>query len=158
MLHSVPTQVNALMSTVMMNHPNSMDVVVYRKHITRADQQWSGQPTIGGMTSLSSTDEEQFEYARLGRGYAMPAESFQGARMVKSGDANIGGVEEFRFCLQCAPGEDWVPKDHDVFFVLLEGTEDGPSFAFEIVGIESTSNIPPFNLRYICNRRDGLFD
>ena len=28
--------------------------------------------------------------------------------------------------------------------------------AFEVVGIETTVNIPPFTTRYICNRRDDL--
>lgn len=159
MLHSVPNAINALASQVMAHHPNSMDIVLYRKAVTRTAPFIAGQPTIGGMTSLSSTDEEQIEYIRLGRGHAIPAEPFQASRMVKSTDANLGQPEA-RFIIQSVhPSghqDHFTPKDHDVFLVLIDGTEDGPAFAYEIVSTETTTNIYPFNIRYVCQLRDDV--
>ena len=52
---------------------------------------------------------------------------------------------------------DWFDvRNHDVMYLLLGTGPDAPRLAFEIVGTETTSNIPPFTTRYITNRRDDL--
>jgi hypothetical protein len=43
-------------------------------------------------------------------------------------------------------------KKNDVMYLVLVNVR----LAFEIVSIETTSNIPPHTQRYVCNRRDDL--
>lgn len=161
MLTNVPNAINRMARNVVMNHPNSFNCQVFRKSVTRtAPEAMGGAPTMGGLGVLDSMDEEQFEYRHLGNGYALPAEGFAPAPMVKRGDANIGAGEEFRFLVE--PEEqsghpDWFDlRSHDVVYLLLGSEPDAARLAFEVVGIETTSNIPPYTTRYIMNRRDDL--
>lgn len=160
MLYSVPDNFNKFARNVVMTHPNSMPAVMYRKTNTRPDEKLNSVPSMGGIGVLSSTDEEQFDYNRIGPCRVLPAEPFQAAPMAKSRDANIGAVDEYRFMIEplhpSGHAEWFLPKNHDVFYLLLTGDEAGPSIAFEIVAEETTSNIPPFTQRYVCNRRDEL--
>src|SRR5690242_10757353 len=101
MLNNVPEAINRMTRNVVMNHPNTYSVQVFRKTITRtAPDTVAGAPTMGGLGVLDSMDEEQFEYAFLGNGFAMPAEGFAPAPMVKRGDANIYAGDEFRFLIE----------------------------------------------------------
>lgn len=162
MLTNVPDGINRMARNVVMNHPNTFNCEMYRKTITRtAPDAVAGAPTMGGLGVLDSMDEEQFEYAFLGYGHALPADGgFSPAPMVKRGDANIGSGDEFRFLIE--PEEpsghpDWFDvRSHDVMYVLLGTGENPPKLAFEVVGIETTSNIPPCTTRYITNRRNDL--
>lgn len=161
MLTNVPAAVNRMARNVVVNHPNTFNCQVFRKTTTRtAPDTVDGNPTLGGLAVLDTMDEEQFEYNFIGNGYALPADGFAAAPMVDRQDANIGSGEEFRFLIE--PEEpsghpEWFDvRSHDVVFLLLG---DGPSparLAFEVVGIETTSNIPPYTTRYITNRRDDL--
>lgn len=160
MLTSVPTAINRMLRNVVLNHPNSFNCQVFRKTVTRAAPVVSGAPTLGGMGVMSSEDEEQIEYAWVGNGYALQAESFQASAMMEQGDANNGSGTEFRLLVEPEeptgmPGN-FIPQKNDVVYLLL-GVEPGsPKIAFEIVGIEAVLNIPPFCTRFIANRRDDL--
>ncbi len=161
MLNNVPTGINRMARNVVMNHPNAMNCEVYRKTVTRtAPDTVAGAPTMGGLGVLDSMDEEQYEYTFLGYGHALPADGFAPAPMVKRGVANIGSGEEFRCLIE--PEEpsgdpDWFDvRSHDVMYLLLGTGDTPPKMAFEVVGIETTSNIPPFTTRYITNRRNDL--
>ena len=97
MLNNVPEAINRMTRNVVMNHPNTYSVQVFRKTITRtAPDTFAGAPTIGGQRVLDSMDEA-VQYAFLGNGFTMPAEGFAPAPMVKRGDANIYAGDEFRF-------------------------------------------------------------
>ena len=50
------------------------------------------------------------------------------------------------------------PKKNDVFYVVFGDIqdEDAPRIAYEIIGVETTVNVPPYVPRYVCNRRDDL--
>jgi hypothetical protein len=161
MLNNVPETINRMTRNVVANHPNTFNCQVFRKAVTRqAPDAANGNPTMGGLGVLSSADEEEFEYAFIGNGYALPADGFSPAPMVDRGDANIGPADEFRFLIE--PEEpsghpDWFDvRKHDVVYLLLGAGKGAPMLAFEVVGIETTSNIPPFTTRYIANRRDDL--
>lgn len=161
MLSNVPSAVNRMARNVVANHPNTFNCQVFRKTVTRAaDGSVAGSPALGGLGVLDSMDEEQFEYAFLGNGYALPADGFSPAPMVKRGDAHIGAADEFRFLIE--PEEpsghpDWFGvRSHDVVYLLLGEGPGAARLAFEIVGTETTSNIPPYTTRYIANRRDDL--
>lgn len=161
MLTNVPDGINRMTRNVIINHPNTFNCQVFRKIVTRtAPDAIAGAPTMGGLGVLDLMDEESFEYAFLGNGFSMPAEGFAPAPMVNRGDANIGSGDEFRFLIE--PEEpsghaDWFDvRRQDVMYLLLGVGPEAPRLAFEIVGTETTSNIPPFTTRYIANLRDDL--
>lgn len=161
MLNNVPQAINQLARNVVINHPNTFNCQVFRKTVKRAAPQTvGGLPTLGGLGVLDSMDEEDYEYTPLGHGHALPAEGFAPSPMMKRGDANIGPGDEFRFLIepeeQSGHHEFFIPRNHDVVYLLLGTDPQPPKVAFEIVGEETTSNIPPYTTRYICNRRDDL--
>lgn len=161
MLTNVPTQINRLARNVVINHPNTFNCQVFRKVITRKEpESVGGLPTLGGLGELNGNDEEAFSYTWVGNGYAMPAEQFGASGMMDRGDANNGSANELRFLIEPedGPGQPghFTPKKEDVMYLLLGVGLDAAKLAFEIVDIETTSNIPPFTQRFITNRRDDL--
>ena len=162
MLHNVPSAINRLARNVVMNHPNAFNCQVYRRTVTRTEggNEVGGLPTLGGLGEINGNDEEQFSYDWVGNGYMLPAEQFQASSMMDRRDANNGAQNEFRFLVEPEepegqPGH-FVPKKDDVIYMLLGTDLTAAKLAFEIVDIETTTNIPPFTQRYICNRRDDL--
>jgi hypothetical protein len=112
----------------------------------------SGLPTLGGMGVMSSDDEESIEWDLLGNGYALPANPFGASPMMDRQDANNGSQDESIFLIEPEDPGLFVPKKHDVIYLVL----DDVRLAHEIVSVETTSNIPPYTQRYVCNRRDDL--
>ena len=52
---------------------------------------------------------------------------------------------------------DWFDvRKHDVIYLVLGAGPTPPMIAFEVVGTETTTNIPPYTTRFVCNRRDDL--
>lgn len=160
MLTNVPAAVNRMARNVVINHPNTYNCQVFRKTVTRPGADAGGLPVLGGLGVLSSDDEEQFTYAWIGNGFALPVENFQPASMMDRGDANNDTGTEFKFLIEPedAAGQlgSFTPDKNDVVYLLLG---DGPSpakLAFEIIGIEAVLNIPPYTTRFIVNRRDDL--
>lgn len=164
MLNNVPLQTQMLAHRVVVRHPNSMTAVLYRKRSNRTDPLHSGNPTMGGLAVLSSTDEEDYTYDRKGIVAMLPVvDRFAPSVMQKSMDVSVGdGNIEARYLIvsihDSAHPEYVKPKDHDIVFVLMTGEEDGPKFAFEIVKTETTLNVPPFTERYVLNRREDLLE
>jgi len=161
MLTNVPNAINRMTRNVVMNHPNTFNCQVFRKTITRAEQETvDGNPTLGGLGVLDTMDEEQFEYEFIGNGFALPADGFSPAPMMDRRDANIGAGDEFRFLVepegQSGSAEWFDLRTHDVVYLLLDTGPAPAKLAFEVVGTETTSNIPPYTTRYITNRRDDL--
>jgi len=158
MLTNVPQSINRMARNVVINHPNTFNCEVYRKTVTRqSEAPVGGLPTMGGLGVLDSMDEEQFEYAFMGFGYALPADGgFAPAPMVRRGDANIGSGDEFRFLIEPEEPDEFDVREHDVLYLRLGVGTKVPKVAYEIVAIETTSNIPPYTTRYIANRRNDL--
>ncbi len=157
MLNNVPQAMNRMARNVIINHPNTVSCKVLRKLVTRAGVPVGGLRTLGGLGVLNSDDEESLDWEFIGNGYAMPAEPFSPSPMMDRQDANNGSGNEFRFLIEpeAAPGTpEWFDiKTHDVFYLLLG---DAVELAFEVVGVETTINIPPYTTRYVANRRDDL--
>lgn len=166
MISNVSKGVNALTRNVVINHPNTFFCEVYGKKILRKDPNEipgviAGDPTWGGMGQLDDADEEDYEYEFKGNGYALPAEGFSPAPMVDHNDANIGPAPEFRFLIVPEAensGEEgfFDLSTHDIVLIPIGSGELWARLAFEVVGRETTMNIPPFCVRYVCNRRDDL--
>lgn len=154
MLNSVPIAVNSLSRQLVINHPNSYNAVMVRKRVTRdGDGIIGGLPTIGGLGVISSEDEESIEWDLLGNAYAKETETFTIGRMMDRQDANNGGIDEYRFLIEPEILGDFIVKKNDVMYLIIDSSI---RLAFEVVGIETTGNIPPYTQKFICNRRDDL--
>jgi len=153
MLNNIPTAINRMARNIVINHPNAYNIIAVRKRVTRAsDSSVGGLPTMGGMGVINSDDEESVEWDLLGNGYALPANPFSPSQMMDRQDANNGFQDESIFLIEPEDPELFLLQKHDVIYLIL----DDIRLAFEIEGIETTSNIPPYTQRYICNRRDDL--
>lgn len=157
MLNNVPTSINKQVRNVVMNHPNRFLAVMVRKTVTRAsDSELMGLPTIGGLGVLSSEDEESVAFESLGNAYALRADGmFAPAIMMERQDANNGSSDNFVFLIEPEDVNAFEIKKNDLLYLDLDGQRT-VMVAFEIVVIETTTNIPPYTKRYICNRRDDL--
>lgn len=161
MLHAVPHRINALTRNVVRHHPNTFNCRVFREVVERAEAtSVGGLPTMGGLGVLDAEDEAQVRHDFIGSGFALPAEGFAPSPMMRAGDANFGPANEFRFLIEPEadsgmPG--WFDvRTHDVVYLVLGTGRVPPMIAFEVVGTETTTNLPPFTTRYVCNRRDDL--
>ena len=153
MLNNVPIAINRMARNVVINHPNAYNCELIRQRVTRASDEISGGlPTLGGMGVMSSDDEESVEWDVLGNGYALPVDPFSASVMMDRQDANNGAEDESRFLIEPEAAGDFAPKKHDVVFLVMGDVR----LAYEIIKVETTSNIPPFTQRYVCNRRDEL--
>lgn len=154
MLNNVPIVINRMVRNVVINHPNSANVVCIRKVVAVPSDETlvAGLPTIGGLGVISSYDESDITWTPLGNGFALRADKFEPSLMMDREDANNGEGDEFRYLIEPeTPGAFTLQKD-DAFYIII-----GPvRLAYEIINIETTSNIPPFTLRYICNRRNDI--
>ncbi len=161
MLHNVPTQIARMNRAVVMNHPNSFSCEVWRKEVLRkADDEFAGKPTFGGIGVIDSGDEEDYKYNFLGTGCLLPAEQFQPAPVNDAQDANVGADNEFLFIIvseaQTSEEGYFEIQNHDVVFVLLGECPNQAKLAYEVIGLETTINISPYVQRYRCNRRGDM--
>lgn len=158
MLNNVPAAVSKMARNVVINHPNTWECQIYRKSVNRVGGALvGGLPTLGGMAVLNSEDEEDISYTHLGNGYALEAEMFSPSAMMDRQDANNGANTEFKFLIEPEfitgmPGNFDV-RNNDVMVLVFT---DNVKLSFEIVGVETTLNIPPYVTRYIANRRGDL--
>ena len=164
MLEKIADQINAMTRNVVIRHPNTLNCLVYgMKVIRRGQDQYAGLPTMGGMGVMDEDDEVDYDYELKGWGYALPIDQFTPAPMVDRNDANTGPEDEFRFLImpeaQSGEKDFFTVSTHDIVMLILgmpEEVNTCPKLAFEVVGRETTTNVPPYNIRYVCNRRDDL--
>jgi len=153
MLNNVPNAVNRLARNVVINHPNSYNSVMMRKVINRvAAESIGGAPTLGGLAVISSDDEDDISWEILGNSFTLPVGEFEDSKMMDRQDANNGAIDEYRFLIEPEVVNGFVIKKDDVMYLTIGAVR----LAYEIIGIETTSNIPPYTKRYVCNRRDDL--
>lgn len=155
MLNNIPKGINRATRNNVIRHPNSNNCQIFRPSVNRsAPDEVGGMPTMGGMGVLSFDDEEDVAWAFVGNGYVLQVDGFSPAQMTDRQDANNGFQDEFRFLLEPeSEVPEAYPQKHDVVMVLITTVV---RLAFEIVAIETTSNIPPYTQRYVCNRRADL--
>jgi hypothetical protein len=152
-LTNIPTAINNVVRNVIIHHPNTYGCVVVRKRVMRTGpESVGGLPTMGGMAVISADDEEDIAWDLLGNGYAMKAEPFAASQMMDRRDANNGYADEVLYLVIPETIGAFVPSKNDVFYLIIGNTR----LAHEIVAVETTSDIPPFTQRFVCNRRDDL--
>lgn len=153
MLNSVPSSVNAMARSVIENHPNTLNCQVFRRKLNRTEPLVGGIPTLGGLGVLDSEDEENIDYEWIGNGYALQAEPFNPSQTMDRQDANNSYADEIRFLIIPEDVDGFEVKKHDVIYLLIG---DIVKLAWEVSGIETVINIPPYTKRYIMNRRNDL--
>lgn len=161
MLNNVPAGIGAMARNVIINHPNTFNIEVYRRKLGRTSADTvAGAPTLGGMMVMSNDDEHDITWSLVGLGYALPAEQFQQSQMMDRRDATNGYADEIRFLLE--PEEmqgdagGFEIQKKDVFYMLVGVGEKAAKLAYEIVEVEAVINLPPFVPRYVVNRRSDL--
>lgn len=160
MLCNVPSAINRLTRNIVINHPNSWRCQIFRKQTQIHNV---GKDTIGGLGVLSTEDADDITYEYLGGGYALKAEAFNSsAQLVNNYDANIGedGKTQYLFLIEpdAIAGESnyFQIKERDIMMLVIHENAENDTMiklAYEIVGMETTTDIPPFCTRYICNKR-----
>jgi len=154
MLTNVPSAINQLARNVVLNHPNSYLGELYRQVVNRiSDTTAGGAPTKGGMMVLSSDDESDLSWTLMGNIYVLELDQFEPAMMMDRQDANNGSIDEFRFLIEAETLAEFEINKRDVIYTNKNGLI---KLAFQVVDIETTSNIPPYTQRYVCNRRNDL--
>ena len=163
MLHNVPDTINRLSRLTVLNHPNAWGAFILRKRVDRIGTATvGGLPTLGGLAVLSSEDEEKIAYDHVGNVSALSAELFTSPSSIQDRrDLSMGAIDEYRFLIEPEPEpgtSEWFEvKNRDIMYLVLGvDFETAPKAAYEIVDIETTSNIPPYTQRYVCNRRSEM--
>lgn len=164
MLTNVPTQINRSARLVTLRHPNGMDCTVWRKQVNRTSEADpatapDGSATIGGLGVLDSEDEADYEFTELGDARIVFTGQFATAgNNWMDDDQGINYQEQPVVALiECVVGPDdkgyFLPDKHDMVTV-----EPGAGLAlgYEIVGISSNLNIPPYVRQYaLIPRQDS---
>ena len=165
MLTSVPQAINQSSRQVVLRHPNSQDVTVYRKVIKRVETEPStgdpsemgGYPTQGGMGILSAEDEADFEYIARGPGRMMSVGGqFAAQEMIRRDNGLVAEAQrEVLIEAVADPGKPgyFVADSSDLVCVIIG---PGVVLAFEVVDVVGDVNIPPYTRRLVLNPRDDL--
>lgn len=156
----IPRNTNKAARMVVLRHPSSTEVVVFRRVLLRTDPggTMGGLPTLGGMGVLEQEDEDSYDVQELGPGRLLPCEAFTPSEMVDRNDGINAAEGVLSYALiepTAAEGEagHFEVKSRDlVFLVVWEGVYVG----YEVVGRETNINIPPFSRRYVLAKRDDL--
>lgn len=157
MLNGVPAQINRSARLVTLRHPNAMDCTVWGKTIKRtADETMGGLPTIGGVGLLDGEDEADYEYTERGDAKVVFTGQYvgEGANWVDGDNGIIYGAAPTEVLVECIldPSDEnyFVPAKPDIISVEPGA---GVVLIYEILGENSTVNLPPYTRRFIVAAR-----
>lgn len=163
MLTNVSEGMQGMALQVVRNHPNSWDVQVLRKVVTRTEETGAmgGAPNMGGIGVLDSQDENDYTYEFLSYAHALKGEQFQPGNMTDRLDMPIGGMEEFTYMLAPSKEADGTIKalgfkTKDLVLFVLGIGADAPRAAYEVASVDATCELPPHLPRYVLNRRADM--
>ena len=153
----IPITINRAARAVVLNNPNSFHANCIRKVFNRPEPIVMGLPTLGGLGVVSQDDEYDVDFISLGNAYAYQV-GFQAAQMMDRLDANNGDGNEFIFLIEpeflLPDSRGFELKKGDIFRLTIMVIAGSTSYqAFEVTRAETTTNIPPFTVRYVCERR-----
>lgn len=157
MLNGVPEAINSATRLITLNHPNAMDGVAFRKQVLRtAGNSLGGLPTVGGMGSLDSEDESDYEYQELGDIRIVFAGIFQGEGNNWM-DAETGinyPAMPIEALIECVAN----PTDPDAFVVkksdrISVEPGGGTVLIYEVIGVTGNVNIPPYTRKFVLAAR-----
>lgn len=155
MITAIPQRVAQASRQVTLKHPNALHCFVFRKKVVRQGNAGpGGLPTLGGMGVLSSEDEPEFEYVKLGEARILITSHFE--------PSSLSDSENFPLPVSVAEAQ-IEPLDVTAFDVqkndLVAATPGGGVLiAFEVVDMPSTVNIYPYTRKFVVSPRDDLHD
>lgn len=160
MLTNVPIQINRVSRQLVLRHPNSMDCTVQRKTVNRtADTDLGGLPTLGGAGVLDSEDEADFSFTALGAARIKFAETFTPDIGNVSDDDTVityaeGMIQAQVECSADPSADDYFVTDKHDLVIAEPGA--GIIIPYEVVGVTSKGDIPPYTRLLLLNPREDL--
>lgn len=148
---------------LVMNAPGTIACQVWRKRVILNDPATSTQTGLSwDVVKLSDQDEPEYDYDEVGHAYLLIDQFVGGAvfennTMVDGGEAAVSAqiepyldsIENKRDQVMSIP--DWLPKEGDVFALLIH---ENLILWMEVVTITGSSLVADFGKRYILNKRD----
>lgn len=164
MLSSVAQSVSHSLRQVVLRHPNTMPCTIWRKHVTRVENdpdsglpsEMGGSPTLGGMGVLRSEEEADFEYIELGPGKCLFCGQYQPTDQVERDNAVLqAAMQEAQVECDAEPGtEGYFLADTTDLVLITPGL--GTVLAYEVATLTGVANIPPYVRKLVLNPRDDL--
>lgn len=147
MLNNAPIRINHASRNVVLRHPNSFDLVVYRKELEREDSE-----LLGGAALLSDEDEYDFSYKLLGEAKLLFADSYMDSPLSSSQDVMNYAEHGFFALIECL-SEELILEKGDIAYIIIG---EGIAIGYEITAIPTVGGIPPYNKRFEVTKRDDL--
>lgn len=164
MLTSVPESIAYSTRQVVLRHPNAMDCTVWRKKVTRVENdpisgepsEMGASPTLGGMGVLRSEDEAEIEYEELGPGKCMFCGIYQPSDETERGNALVQAQQQEAQIESTKEQseEGWFLADSGDLILIEPGL--GTVLAFEVATLSGLAHIPPYIRKLVLNPRDDL--
>jgi hypothetical protein len=153
MLHAVPEGMRRMARMVVLNGPNSMPCVVYRKEVLReSDTNVGGLPDLGGLGVLDSEDEPAYRFVELGEAMMRPVGDHHPmpSNVVDSRDGVTYAEGPVIMQIEAKVAGAFEIKKHDRIDCL-----PGLGFVipYEVVGITAPGAIPPYLFQYVLEPR-----
>lgn len=155
MLNNVPKAMARAGRQVTLRHPNAKDCTVWRKKLLRTGapgDDLGGIPNIGGLGVLDAEDEADFEFEVVGdakivfAGIAQP----EGANWNDVDSGIIPGQMPQEALIEFIDEANGHVKKPDIISVEPGG---GIVLIYEVIGENSTVDIPPYVRRFIVAQR-----
>jgi hypothetical protein len=160
MLNNVPIQVNRITRQIVLRHPNAMPCTVQRKTVNRtAGTSEGGLPTLGGAGVLDSEDEADFTYSDLGAASILFADIYTPDIGNMSDDDSVpiyaeGMIQAQVECVVDPTNSAYFFADKHDLVIATPGA--GIIIPYEVVGVTSKGNIPPYTRLLLLNPREDL--
>lgn len=155
MLNKVPTAINRAVRVVVTRHPNRQECLVMRKKVTRAapgGEEMGGIPTLGGIGVLDTEDEAEVEYEETGWGLVLFTGQYDGTPL-NDGDTNPIAASAREAIVEPEQEGAFIADKGDLV-MLMPGADI--VIPYEVVGVLSTVDIPPYTRKLVLNARDDL--
>ena len=152
MLGSVKRDINRTSRNVVLRHPNSFDVTVYRKEVNRLTPN-----LLGGALVLSSKDEPDFDYNEIGEAKALFADQYAMSGFADNSESVNYGEHAYNALIESIASKDeegfFEPKKSDILYVFI--SEDA-AFAYEVTGTPVVAGLLQGVGRFELTKRDDL--
>jgi hypothetical protein len=157
MLNNVSIKIAQAARTVALKHPNSMDCAIYRKVLTRRNEDnetLGGLQTLGGLGVLTPEDEAEYEYVEVGEARMYVTNPFQGpVDMTDRNDSMAPGTEMSEALIEPTQVPEFPIKKYDLCAAFPGG---GVVVVWEIVSMPTMTGIYPYVTKYVIAPRDDL--
>lgn len=138
MFDNINKKIKQTSRTLTLKHPNSVDVLVYRKSFLRADEDNDSENnrTLGGMMMLGNEDEADYIIEAVGTAKMLFLGRILGSEYAFNG-LDYGEEEIIAHIEPINENEFTIKKDDRVFWVFPNFTKE-----YQVIGLSSPSQMP----------------